>query len=77
MLIQREACEIEGLRRAVAVSATPFKCCMGNFGYVLLCSLKLAFPKGKWRGLSTGSQHLTELEYLATVKLKSLHVQLA
>lgn len=77
VLVQREACEIEGLPRAVAVSPTPFKCHMRNFGHVLVCSLKLAFPKGKWRGLSTGSQHLAELEYLASVKLKSLYVQLA
>ena len=60
--VQRKACEIEELPKAVAVPATPFKCCMRNFGRVLVCSLKLAFPKGKWRGLNTGSQHLTELK---------------
>lgn len=75
--IQKEACEIEELPRAVAVPATPFKCRMRNFGHVLVRSLKLAFPKGKWRGLSTSSQHLTALEYLATVKLRSVQVQLA
>lgn len=66
--VQKQACEIEELPGAVAVTVTAFKCCMRNLGYVLLCSLKLAFLKGKWKGLSRGSQHLTELEYLAAAE---------
>lgn len=60
--VQRQACDTEELQRAVAVPATLFKFCMRNFGCVLLRSLNLAFPKGKWRNLSTGSQHVTELK---------------
>lgn len=66
--VQREASEIEELSRAVAIAVTAFKCSLRNLGHVLVCSLKLAFLKGKWKGLSTGSQHLTELEYLATAE---------
>lgn len=62
---QREACEVQELPRAVAVAVIAFRCCMRNLGRVLVCSLKLAFLKGKWEGLSAGSQHLTELEYSA------------
>lgn len=65
---QRETCEMQELPRAVAVAITAFRCRMRNLGHVLMCSLKLAFLKGKWEGLSIGSQHLTELEYSAAAE---------
>lgn len=74
--VQREAWDIEELPRAAAVAVTASKCCMRNLGHVLVCSLKLAFMKCKWQGLTTGSQHLTELEYLAAAEYKSFQGQL-